>query len=89
MAVFVLAAAMFLKLYKNPWPLIFAPVVLIFICTYSYSKRFTSLSHFWLGCFAWSCADRKLGCGQSAGGKHNRMAGDIAWDCGYVLDGGI
>lgn len=49
MAVFVLAAAMFLKFYKNPWPLIFMPVVLIFICTYSYSKRFTSLSHFWLG----------------------------------------
>jgi 4-hydroxybenzoate polyprenyltransferase len=49
MTVFTLAAAMFLAIYKNPWPLVFAPLVLIFICTYSYSKRFTTLSHLWLG----------------------------------------
>ena len=47
--IFILAAAMFLAVYKNPWPLVFAPFVLIFICLYSYSKRFTNLSHFWLG----------------------------------------
>jgi 4-hydroxybenzoate polyprenyltransferase len=47
--VFILAAAMFLAIYKNPWPLVFAPFVLIFICAYSYAKRFTALSHFWLG----------------------------------------
>ncbi len=33
----------------NPWPLIFAAPVLVFLCAYSYTKRFTALSHFWLG----------------------------------------
>lgn len=33
----------------NPWPLYLAVPVLLFICLYSYSKRFTSLAHFWLG----------------------------------------
>lgn len=33
----------------NIWPVIFAVPVLLFICGYSYSKRFTSLAHFWLG----------------------------------------
>ena len=33
----------------NPWPLILAGPVLLFVCTYSYTKRFTVLSHFWLG----------------------------------------
>lgn len=33
----------------NPWPLILAIPVLIFICAYSFTKRFTSLAHFWLG----------------------------------------
>ncbi len=33
----------------NPWPVIFAVPVLLFICAYSYTKRFTALSHFWLG----------------------------------------
>lgn len=33
----------------NPWPLYLAVPVLAFICTYSYTKRFTSLAHFWLG----------------------------------------
>jgi 4-hydroxybenzoate polyprenyltransferase len=33
----------------NPWPLILAVPVLLFICAYSYTKRFTALSHFWLG----------------------------------------
>jgi 4-hydroxybenzoate polyprenyltransferase len=46
---FILAAALFLAVYKNPWPLVFGPFVLIFLCAYSYAKRFTSLSHFWLG----------------------------------------
>lgn len=33
----------------NPWPIILSVPVLIFICAYSLTKRFTSLAHFWLG----------------------------------------
>src|SRR4051794_20749635 len=33
----------------NPWPVRLAAPVLIFICAYSFTKRFTALSHFWLG----------------------------------------
>jgi 4-hydroxybenzoate polyprenyltransferase len=33
----------------NPWPLILAVPVLLFICAYSFTKRVTVLSHFWLG----------------------------------------
>lgn len=33
----------------NPWPLYLSVPVLLFVCGYSYTKRFTSLSHFWLG----------------------------------------
>jgi len=34
---------------NNPWPIILSLPVLIFIAAYSFSKRFTALSHFWLG----------------------------------------
>jgi 4-hydroxybenzoate polyprenyltransferase len=33
----------------NPWPLYLSALVLGFVLTYSYTKRFTALSHFWLG----------------------------------------
>jgi 4-hydroxybenzoate polyprenyltransferase len=33
----------------NPWPLGLSLPVLVFLCAYSYTKRFTSLAHFWLG----------------------------------------
>jgi 4-hydroxybenzoate polyprenyltransferase len=33
----------------NAWPLLLSGPVLLFLCTYSYTKRFTSLAHFWLG----------------------------------------
>jgi 4-hydroxybenzoate polyprenyltransferase len=33
----------------DPWPLRLAVPVLAFVCAYSYTKRFTVLSHFWLG----------------------------------------
>lgn len=33
----------------NPWPIILSGPVLLFICAYSYTKRFTALAHFWLG----------------------------------------
>ena len=49
---FLLCAAGFVAstlLFANPWPLRFAVPVLIFICAYSLTKRFTILAHFWLG----------------------------------------
>ena len=33
----------------NPWPMYLGVPVLLFVCAYSYTKRFTSLAHFWLG----------------------------------------
>jgi len=33
----------------NPWPMIFAVPVLLFLLGYSLAKRFTSLAHYWLG----------------------------------------
>jgi 4-hydroxybenzoate polyprenyltransferase len=38
-----------LLFWPNPWPLYLSAPVLLFVCTYSYTKRFTSLAHFWLG----------------------------------------
>jgi 4-hydroxybenzoate polyprenyltransferase len=35
--------------FANPWPLYLSVPVLLFVCAYSYTKRFTSLSHVWLG----------------------------------------
>jgi 4-hydroxybenzoate polyprenyltransferase len=34
---------------SNPWPLYLSGPVLIFLCVYSLTKRFTVLAHFWLG----------------------------------------
>jgi 4-hydroxybenzoate polyprenyltransferase len=42
-AIFLLAAP------PNPWPLVLSVPVLVFICAYSWAKRFTALAHFWLG----------------------------------------
>lgn len=36
-------------LFSNPWPLFLSGPVLVFICAYSLTKRFTILAHFWLG----------------------------------------
>ncbi len=47
---FIASTAIFLlDSPANPWPLCFSLPVLLFLCGYSYAKRFTSLSHFWLG----------------------------------------
>lgn len=43
-ALFVVSAALL-----NPLCLALSPVALLWVTTYSYSKRFTSLSHLWLG----------------------------------------
>jgi 4-hydroxybenzoate polyprenyltransferase len=45
---FVLSTLLFLP-FDNPWPLYLSVPVLLFICGYSVAKRFTALSHFWLG----------------------------------------
>jgi 4-hydroxybenzoate polyprenyltransferase len=45
---FVGATAIFL-LSGNRWPLLLSVPVLLFVGAYSYTKRLTALSHFWLG----------------------------------------
>jgi len=45
---FVLSTLLFL-LSNNPWPIYLAVPVLFFVCAYSFAKRFTYLSHVWLG----------------------------------------
>jgi 4-hydroxybenzoate polyprenyltransferase len=47
---FIAATALFLLAHPlNPWPVLLSVPVLLFICGYSFAKRFTALSHFWLG----------------------------------------
>jgi 4-hydroxybenzoate polyprenyltransferase len=46
---FVATTLIFLLAFGNPWPTLLAVPVLLFVCAYSYTKRFTALSHFWLG----------------------------------------
>ena len=43
---FVAATLLFLP---NPWPVVLAGPVLLWLLAYSYTKRFTSLAHVWLG----------------------------------------
>jgi 4-hydroxybenzoate polyprenyltransferase len=45
---FVASTLIFL-LFDNPYPLYLSVPVLLFVCAYSYTKRFTPLSHAWLG----------------------------------------
>lgn len=45
-AAFIASTLLFLP---NRWPLYLSLPVLAFLCGYSYTKRFTSLAHFWLG----------------------------------------
>lgn len=47
---FIASTSLFLLAAKpNWWPLILSAPVLLFVCAYSWTKRFTSLAHFWLG----------------------------------------
>jgi 4-hydroxybenzoate polyprenyltransferase len=46
---FVASTLIFWLGFANPWPMYLAVPVLVFLCAYSYTKRFTSLSHYWLG----------------------------------------
>jgi 4-hydroxybenzoate polyprenyltransferase len=45
---FVASTTIFLR-FDNPYPLYLSLPVLLFLCAYSYTKRFTSLTHLWLG----------------------------------------
>src|SRR5208283_4753758 len=47
---FLASTAIFLRAEPpNPWPCYLGVPVLLFICGYSFAKRFTALAHFWLG----------------------------------------
>ncbi len=46
---FILACLGFAFFYGNRWPIILAMPVLIWLCGYSLTKRFTQWSHFYLG----------------------------------------
>ena len=46
---FVIGCLLFDVYYGNPWPIRLCGPVLIYLCGYSYTKRFTRLSHFFLG----------------------------------------
>lgn len=45
---FVASTTLFM-MQDNRWPIYLSAPVLLFIAGYSYTKRFTALSHFWLG----------------------------------------
>jgi 4-hydroxybenzoate polyprenyltransferase len=46
---FLLSCTGFWIAFGNPWPMLLAGPALIVLCGYPFAKRFTSLSHFWLG----------------------------------------
>jgi 4-hydroxybenzoate polyprenyltransferase len=46
---FALACSAFLVWFDNPWPMRLGGPVLLFLCVYSFAKRFTRYAHFWLG----------------------------------------
>lgn len=46
---FIASTSLFLLSRGNPWPLLLSVPVLAFLLGYSYTKRFTVLSHVWLG----------------------------------------
>jgi 4-hydroxybenzoate polyprenyltransferase len=46
---FVVSTLIFIAASGNYWPLRLSVPTLLFICAYSFTKRFTALAHFWLG----------------------------------------
>ncbi|MCB9851042.1 MAG: 4-hydroxybenzoate octaprenyltransferase [Phycisphaerales bacterium] len=46
---FALACGAFQIWFDNAWPMLLGGPVLLFICGYSFAKRFTRFAHFWLG----------------------------------------
>ncbi len=45
----VLVCWLFDKRFGNVWPVLLIVPLLIYVCSYSHAKRFTWLSHYWLG----------------------------------------
>ncbi len=48
-ALFAAGCFAFYLLFDNPWPMLLGGPVLIYLCGYSFAKRFTRWSHFYLG----------------------------------------
>lgn len=48
-ATFVAGCLAFDRLFGNPWPAWLCVPVILYLCGYSYTKRFTNCSHFYLG----------------------------------------
>jgi 4-hydroxybenzoate polyprenyltransferase len=48
-ATFGMGCAGFAFIYGNTWPILLSAPVLLYLCGYSYTKRFTRWSHFYLG----------------------------------------
>jgi 4-hydroxybenzoate polyprenyltransferase len=48
-ALFLLSCAGFWIAFANPWPTVLFIPAMVVLCGYPFAKRFTSLSHFWLG----------------------------------------
>ena len=46
---FGMGCAGFYLFYENPWPMVLSGPVLVYLCAYSLTKRFTQWSHFVLG----------------------------------------
>ena len=75
---FVAAAAAFWPLSGTAWPVVLALPFLAVLCGYSYTKRFTSLSHYVLG----------LALGLAPVGAWIALAGGAAWQP-VVLGGAV
>lgn len=71
---FLAATTIFILSNDNWWPLYLALPVLMFILAYSYTKRFTWLSHFWLG------ASLML----APWGTWIALTGTLAWPAGWL-----
>jgi 4-hydroxybenzoate polyprenyltransferase len=48
-ATFAVGCFAFFFQFDNPWPMWLGGPVLVFLCGYSFTKRFTRWAHFWLG----------------------------------------
>lgn len=68
--IFVIAAIAFLPLLNNPWPALLALPTLALLTGYSYSKRFTMFSHYWLG----------ASLGMAPVGAWLALRGNVGWE---------
>jgi len=46
---FAVACFSFYFLFQNPWPMLLGGPLLLYLCGYSFTKRFTKYTHFYLG----------------------------------------